>query len=479
MYPQPGTQAAGRFDPHSRNLQQPASAPSSSEDATTNKPLTLSVQGLRPLAPLQRVTVHHKRSIAGYLTVTEATRLGLTSKDLNLAVHQHELLRLSVISNDFAELGCNRLIHSLQTTDAEIAALRLDQQRGGDADGTDGPRTKGGRSLTVAGHRFNLNWPGAKQRQASALQASALSTLREKEAQRTEAATQLDAMVPDIERVVFHIASARRDAETGTKSGAVNAPRDFYERMKLNWAKIHQAVENGEVELVRSFMREFLSLSPRLVSNEKKVEWLREPKGAPMLPIMARRCCGTLKEPERRLNEAIGAYVEEIVGSQYMSVAEKIQICLKLQAVHRDWQTGHNNRLEVDLVRYAYDCSNAAIAASVLLGIYRSAAEPTIKSALLTTAASAWDGGLRACTNEVGRSLTRYRHRAEDWVDERLTGLKLMAMEYGGEPLVMPIASSSQATPGAADEAQHSEHGEPTAPSAHPTPAASSPSTPR
>jgi hypothetical protein len=189
---------------------------------------------------------------------------------------------------------------------------------------------------------------------------------------------------------------------------------------------LHDAIDKGDVKLVRAGLREFLSLSPRLMPNVRKVAWLREPQGICTLEFFGQYPCGRLSPLERRQYEAIMGYVDEIVVSKYTSLSEKVQLCVKLARVRIDPDSGVEKLDELDVVAHAASNNNPAVAASILLGIHDSSAELELKQFLLAEIAASWDGGLENCVDCVSDLLRPYEQRAPDWVNGVIARLKSM-----------------------------------------------------
>jgi hypothetical protein len=378
-----------------------------------------------PRAPLQLVTQYQKRSIAGCLTFTEATSLMLTSKDMHRAIHADPLLRLDEISPAFERLGCNGLLGRIQSAEAEIARLQPAPES----------KQQPAPPMPAAGAQTGSEPGGAKwfkqararaahalQGKERARQAEAEKHLHEIETQKAQLTSQLEALEPGMEGVVLHFVAERMKGPRPLR--AADAVAQTMVPTKERYGRLHKAIEDGEVETVRAGLRELLSLSPALMSNSRKIAWLREPGGMCTLEIVGRRCCGTLKAPERRCFDAVAAYVEEIVSSNYLLPSEKMQLCVKLERAGPDPHSGAMTVVELDIVRHAMRSSNPAVAASILLGIHNSSADAALKQSLLAAIAASWDGGLATCVDCVTQSLRNYAHRAPEWVDGMVAGLQ-------------------------------------------------------
>ena len=416
------------------------------EKAGTGSPPAVVCQPPSPRAPLQLVTQYQKRSIAGFLTFTEATSLMLISKDMHRAIQADPLLRLDEISPAFERLGCNGLLGRIQSAEAEISryhpnggqpAARLQpapesKQQPAPPMLTAGAPTAsepGGVAPKPVVQAGPCPCSTCLAREGAGETSRLAKQLHEIETQKAQLTSQLEALEPGMEGVVFHFVAERMKGPRPVR--AADAVAQTMVPTKERYGRLHKAIEDGEVEMVRAGLREFLSLSPALMSNSRKVAWLREPGGMCTLEIVGRRCCGTLKVPERRCCEAVAAYVDEIVSSNYLLPSEKMQLCVKLERARPDPHSGAMNVVELDIVRHAIRSSNPAVAASILLGIHNSSADAALKQCLLAAIAASWDGGLATCVDSVSQSLRRYAHRAPEWVDGMVVGLESVKKVWG------------------------------------------------
>lgn len=389
---------------------------------TASLKVLLPLAPLAPLAPIQRVTLYDKRNIAGCLTFVEAISLMLASRDMHLAIHADPRLRLDEIWAAFDALGCSQLARTIQSIDAEISALQ--RQLGGAVMSGAQPEAAIP-SITFAGHSFRLPRSlatKALQSKEKSRQAEAREQESEKVAQKAHLATELAAFEPDIENVVFHFVSERLE---GRPVKPLDTTAQAMVPSTEQHGRLHRAIRDGEVRLVRAGLRKLLSLPARYMPNARKVAWLREPQGRCTLEFFGQHHCGTLKPLELRQYEAIMAYVSEIVSSQFLSLSEKSELCVKLNLVRRDELDGLNKAVELDMFRHALR-NNPAVAASILLGIHESSAESHLKQSLLAGIAASWDGRLSNCVDRVSDSLQPYAHRAPDWVNGVIARLKSM-----------------------------------------------------
>jgi hypothetical protein len=412
-------------------------------DAVSSKPVTALRQPRLPLSPLERVTFYDKRRVAEFLPFAGAISLMLASKELHDAIQDDPLLRLDEISASFRKLGCNGLLQSIQSLEADISILRQLlaphehvpesrwQLRSGMAVAASipGPAMLG---ISFAQYCCNLHAARSAARLAQTTQRSTQAEVRAKEAQVALCAAALQPFESGFEEVVFHFASERIK---GPRQGkAPDAARQEVQTPDVTAQELahrhglHGRLQNGlykaDVELVRAGMREFLSLPARLVPNDRKVIWLREAKGVGILQFFGRNRCGQLKEPEQRRYEVITAYVDEIVSSPVLTPSEKAQLCVNL---------GERG----DIFRHALYHDNPAVAASVLLGILESSAGTELKQFLLGPVGDSWHGGLSGLMDGVIGLLGRSQPLAPDWVDgviARLQSVKLRPpiAEVGG-----------------------------------------------
>jgi len=342
-------------------------------------PLTIARQERLPLAPLQRVTPYEKRNIAEFLTFVEAISLMLSSKDMHLAIQADPWLRLDEISPSLQRLEIDELLASIQSLEAQISA-------GPPADAVK-------RSISFAGLSFQI------RQSAKAQQAARQAQERETKAQGAQLTTRLEALEPVVEDLVFHFASERMKGPR-----LPGAAAQLYAPPAKIARRLHEAIDKGDVELVRAGLREFLSLPERLMPNARKIAWLREP-----LKSFGQHRCGKFEPKERQQYEAIIAYVDEIVSSQYLSDSERSEFCHKPERLERDARA-----VDRDIFGYALFYNNPAVAAAVLLGIHESSAEPPLKQALLAATGPSW-GGLGNCVDCAIDMLRRYDDRAPEW----------------------------------------------------------------
>ncbi len=335
----------------------------------------------------------------------------LASKDMHAAIKDDPWLRLYEIAHSFASL---EYTPRMQAVDAELAILRCERQ----ADmATELPEATAFR-IPLVGRSITLKKsPAAKALKAKEKQRSERE--RALKAQRDLLPREIDALVPGVESVVFHFAAERLAAEClaverheGPRpmrpAAAAVSP---FNPTNVASPRLHGAIDRGDVELVRACLREYLGVSQRLLPNAAKVAWLRAPKGIATLEFFGSRPCGDLTLLERQQYEAIAAYVEEIVSSPRLSIAEKRQLCVML-----DSPAGQNPKARVGIVRLAIKSNNPGVACAVLLGIHESSASAADKQALMADIGAS-TAGLVGCVDEVIAGLELYQHRARDWVD--------------------------------------------------------------
>jgi hypothetical protein len=381
-----------------------------------SKPVTVSKECL-PLAPFQLVTFYDKRRTAEFLTFTEAISLMLACTDMHRAIKDDPLLRLDEISLSFQALGCYELARSIQTIEAEISEL---QRQAGVMAGTPADLAK--RSISFAGLSFQI------RRSPKAQQAARQAQERETKAQGAQLTAWREALEPVVEDLVFHFASERMKGPR-----LPGAAAQMYAPPAKIARRLHDAIDKGDAELVRAGLREFLSLPERLMPNARKVAWLREPQGTCTLEFFGQYRCDRLLPSERRQYEAIMAYVDEIVISNYLSPFEKRQLIVKLERVRIDPLSGAETLDELDIVAHAASHNNPAVAASILLGIHGSRADPELKQFLLSEIAASWKGGLGKCVERVAELLAKFHPLAPDWVDDVIARLKSMRPALAAE----------------------------------------------
>jgi hypothetical protein len=379
----------------------------------------------RTLARLQQVTPDEKRNIARFLTATEAVYLMLASKDLHRAIKSDPWLRLYELSTAFATLGCSQLVTDICLLDKRLRPL--DSAVGGPPTSSSALPHGSTADIAPTVQRFNLvrsivtkAFQAAKPARVAVHDASSSEA-----AEKAELSTRLMALEPAIENVVFRFASERLprpqhvDASDSTEQPIVPAED------KGHW--LHNAITDGVVEIVQPGLREFLSLPERLISQDRKVARLGQSKGKCTLKSFGQHRCGTFKPLEIRQYEAILAYVDAIVSSQYLRPSDKERLCVQGGMVDRD------PRSKLDVVRHAMACKNPAVAAMILLGIQESSASRKRKQSLLHSIGSSWDGGIDNCVQEVINALRECEHRAPEWVNGIVARLALVAPSRSGD----------------------------------------------
>jgi hypothetical protein len=383
-------------------------------DFGASKPVTVSHQECLPLAPFQCVTFYDKRRTAEFLTFPEAIRLMLASKDMHLAIKDDPLLRLDEISLSFQALGCNELVRSIQTIEAQISELQ--RQAGPWAVMADAPADLAKRSISFAGLSFQIRRsPKAlrakKAEVQAAKEAEVEARVREKTAEKAQFAVKLATLEPAMEDVVFHFASEHMNGPPRAPGATAQA----YAPPEKIAGRLRDAVDKGDVKLARVGLHGFLCISKRLMPNARKVVWLRE-----LFKFFSQHRCGNFKELERRQYDALIACVDEIVSSKFLSDSEQGDFCNQVELVERGGVA-----LERDLFGRALFYGNPAAAAAILLGIHESSAEPNLKQSLLAAIAASW-GGMGNCVDCVSDMLRPYDHRAPEWINGVIARLKRM-----------------------------------------------------
>ena len=321
-------------------------------DAVASKPLNLSRQTRLPLAALQRVTFYDIRNMAECLTFKDVVSLTLASRALRHAIQTDPPLRLQkllqALSGLFGDMGCNDWLQHVRSLDAEI--LKHQAAGGGLADTPQLPAPDSLRLLRPEAHMSgalphvanlgiifadyccNLMLARSAARTHQASERSRLAGLEVLESERASYAIEMQAFERPIEDLVIHFASERlnrsellQGAEIGELSLADLHAMD---------SKLIDAVDRGDVALLRAGLREFLSLPPLLMPSARKLARLVLQPGCP-LQFFGRHMCGYLKPLERRQYEAVMACTDEIVSAEIFSTAEEASLRAKLAGIVR------------------------------------------------------------------------------------------------------------------------------------------------
>ena len=339
-------------------------------------------QGKLPLSPFERMWNEGIPKITRYLTFNEAASLMVADRRSRLSLYADPLLRLDEIARELGRLGCNELITRIRAIDSDISTLREESRA----------------RHYLPGTTLGLS---AKKAQRANLQA-----LDESLCARAVQEQGLQKLQPGIEEVVFHFASARQQGPRQGPAPSTSAPRLKSQR------SLNQAVHDGNVELVRSGLREFLALPQALTLDKQKVSWLRQPSGMPTLASFGQRGCFKLDAHEQRQCEAIHAYVHEIVSSPYLSPIEKEELCVKPGGL--------------DIVGHCLRNNNPAVAALIILGIHESSAVPQLKQQMFAAMGVARARPMDRLESVI--TALRWRaDRAPEWVEgllARLAGVK-------------------------------------------------------
>lgn len=331
-----------------------------------------------------------EKNVIEFLQLADAQSLMLTCKDMHSAVLKFFWLEREIASSPQMG-GLEQMIVDIHRTDAAIAQLSPPSQAKVDAS----PGALKRLLLAVT--------PKSAEKKKTEPQAAAPNEFRN---QIHSKSTLVDSLESEVESVAFHIASQRLERREDTP-----APKPQYSRF-------HEAIYQGDVELVETALPIYLALPTRLMSHERKIEWLSHGKEMCSLEFFGRYSCGdsrgAMYGQELGWYKAIRVYVREIAGSPNLTSDEKTQLVIRVKAP-----------VERDIVRHAVDNSNPAVAAAVLVGIHESAAAPKLKNNLLASASSSWtDGGLDECITVVSEALGELVQ--SEWVVEMVERLQRM-----------------------------------------------------
>jgi hypothetical protein len=314
---------------------------------------------------LQRRTPGEKRIIGGFLTATEAVRLMRASGDLYRAISTDNRLGFTHFSHEM-----QRVMHEHPAPD--LGALQT-------------PLASGHRSFSLKRLFVRRTKDGCRAGRIE------VDMRHERESA--------------IEQTVFHFASQRLHA---SQYSACASTTEF--------GALNEAISNGNVELVHAGLREFLALPGHLFPGDRKLAWLREANGMCLLEFFGHSPCDVEQPAEQRRYEAIVAYVDEIVSSQYLTTQDKAQLCVKLELFRFDDESAAEKFVQREMVSYAMSHRNPAVAASILIGIHQSSADARVKRVLLEAAAQSWRS-LAECVMAVSTALAPHAVRQPGWVD--------------------------------------------------------------
>ncbi|CAN5753206.1 hypothetical protein BH11PSE7_BH11PSE7_37770 [soil metagenome] len=393
--------------------------------AVQRTPVTVLRQPRLPLAPLQRATLYDQRNIVEFLTLKEAIALMQASSDLHHLIHADPWFDPHDLLDSLHKLGPGQMVHRMQTLEAEIARLQLQAPRAASLPPAD-PSLRVHSSTFVAGalpeavvlgvlfahYCHNLLLARSATKAAQADERSRQAEVRCKEAQLEQIATGLQALEPQIERLVFHHVSERMErprlghelAATALTRSA-SASSQAAEGMEDIRGRLNQAIQNADVSRARLMVRTFLSLPADVMPATRKLHRLvLQPDGP--LEYFSQHCHGFLGQ-ERTRHDAIMGCVDEIVSCGALAATEQMKLRAKLAEICAD----------------ALDNSNPAAAASVLLGVCESSAPTAFKLAFLAVIGGSGRGTSASVIDTVSTQLLRYRHGAPGWVDDVIARL--------------------------------------------------------
>ena len=220
------------------------SNPPPRENTLTLTPIPSQHSGAAALAPLQCMTSIPEKNVIEFLQPTEAQSLMLTCKGMQAAVVKFSWLKHEIaISPQMC--GLEKLIVNIRCTDERIAQLSPSSQPKVDA--SPGALKRMLRAIT----------PKAAEKKSTEPQVAGQNELRN---QIQGKSALVDSLESEVESVAFHIASQR------LKRKETSAPKPEYSRF-------HEAIYQGDVELVETALPIYLALPTRLMSHERKIEW--------------------------------------------------------------------------------------------------------------------------------------------------------------------------------------------------------------
>lgn len=354
---------------------------------------------------LARVGPDETGHIASFLTLTDAASLRCVGRRFAHECDQPTRLALGEASREFTSSGCTDSMRRLEQVRGDIWALShyLCEPIAYP------PGVVNRLPIFIGGRAFELPknfWKLPEDQRASHVEA--LITLRQQ--RLTRLSEQQFNRAPQISAKVGALTSMRRRPNPEVDVAAV--PTELESRILGN-----------DTHLLRAHLRELLGLSEDLMSRDAKVTCVASPAGRDLLRAYCRTPCGMLSPKERRCYDHLRVLVDEVVSSDDLSLDEKKRICVR---------AGDDGRTTLDV---AMDrACNAAVAASILLGVHESAADAGCKRALIRTLCQSL-GGFEKCTLLVADALSKYAHNAPEWVADILARLKdMLAAEAGLEP---------------------------------------------
>jgi hypothetical protein len=335
-------------------------------------------------SPLQTVGVDGLQCILRFMHPTEIAALLMpVSRNMqSLILKLYPLIR--EISKSPQILEYSRLAACIRTTDQTIAQLTQ-------ADNTPPQESVG------TFKRMQKAFTSRGKEKERAAEAAAARTAQ-RNSQIREKVRLTSALEDNAESVAFHIARER------LKRTQPDPPV-----LRSDSSRLHQAINAGDSELVRTVVPVYLNLPAQLMSQRGKIAWLGNAKGVcTLVHFGGYPCSDPMDTPELRQYDAIHAYVASIVCSELLLRDQKSQLVVRLELPDID---------PVDSVRHAMDSGNPAVAASILLGIHESGADDELRQWLLKIASASWkEGGLDQCVAFVSESLGRVSTRAPTWI---------------------------------------------------------------
>jgi hypothetical protein len=365
------------------------------------------LEGRARLAPLQRLPDGVTLQVTSFLLSTETVFLMRACRRMHAALQADPMIR-EISCDWFRERGRKPLLFAL--CDAEERMLHT-------------PEEPPARGTGLRGAWLDFAASKRKARKNDGQDAGSAQWSRE----RSLLMAELDAR---LEAAAFERAAQSLGRLQPSAGGAAWA-KGMADSQEPASSRMHQAIDQGDVELVKAGVREFLAISPRLLSNASKIAWLSSANGMCTLIYFSQSPCGRLDAAERGWYEAMQAYAGSLVGSGRLSESELRRLLVRLELVRCD-----GSRAEVGIVHHAMKNGNPAAAASLLLGIHRANAPAGAKEVLLGSIAQGRGEEGDVSPRTVVQSLGALRARAPEWVDELVEGLK--GMEPGWPSAELP-----------------------------------------
>ncbi|MBC7437543.1 MAG: hypothetical protein H7332_15925 [Bdellovibrionales bacterium] len=321
-----------------------------------------------------------------------------------------------------AELGCSELVQHIQSLAGQLAELHAAAGQPAMPQGTlpePGSLLRTSTLMTatlphaailgivLADCCFNLMQARTAGKALQAKERARLAEVHAVEMQTNQCTTALKSLEQNVEDVVFHLASVRQTlAPQGREAGLDQQPA---EAQRAIARQLLGAIGQGDVERVRTGLREMLSLPPLLMPSGRKLARLIPAQGGP-LEFFGPYRCGPLKPLEQRQYEALVACVAEVTSADCFSPSEQVQLASKLKTVFRD----------------AMANDNPAVAACMLLGVQECSANPEVKHFFLANIGEPWHGGLAGSVDFLSEMLRRYSRRAPEWIAGMLERLAVV-----------------------------------------------------